>query len=65
MDERKTILDYSPETYERVRQALPHVATVLGEWMEQVTVLTRILTRFFCRVMVARSGGGARPGFWF
>jgi len=39
MDERKTILDYSPETYERVRQALLHVATVLGDWMEQVTLI--------------------------
>lgn len=38
MDERKTILDDTPETYERVQQALLHVATVLGEWMEQATL---------------------------
>jgi hypothetical protein len=38
-DERKTIQDYSPETYERVRQALLHVATVLGDWMERVTLI--------------------------
>jgi hypothetical protein len=43
MDERKTILDYSPETFERVLQALLHVATVLGEWMDQVTVIGGIV----------------------
>ncbi len=31
MDERKTIQDYSPETYERVQQTLLHVATILGD----------------------------------
>lgn len=39
MDERKTILDYSPEAYARVCQALLHVATVLGDWMEQITLI--------------------------
>lgn len=39
MDERKTIQDYSPEAYARVCQALLHVATVLGDWMEQITLI--------------------------
>ena len=39
IDERKTIQDYSPEAYARVCQALLHVATVLGDWMEQITLI--------------------------
>ena len=43
MDQRRTVLDYAPETYERVQQALLHVSTVLGDWMEQITVIGGIV----------------------
>lgn len=38
-DERMTMSDYTPEAYDRVRQTLLHVATVLGNWMEHVTLI--------------------------
>ena len=43
MDQRRTVLEYAPETYERVQQALLHVSTVLGDWMEQITVIGGIV----------------------
>jgi hypothetical protein len=62
MDERKTILDYSPETYERVRQALLHVATVLGEWMEQVTLIGGIVPSLLVPPSVLPEGADPHPG---
>lgn len=62
MDERKTILDYSPETYERVRQALLHVATVLGEWMEQVTVIGGIVPSLLVPAGLLPEGAEPHPG---
>jgi Domain of unknown function (DUF1814). len=38
-DERKTIHDYTPEAFERVRQTVLHVATVLAHWVEHVTLI--------------------------
>ena len=38
-DERRTIHDYTPEAFERVRQTVLHVATVLGDWMNHVTLI--------------------------
>ena len=38
-DERRTIQDYTPETFERVRQTCLHLATVLGDWMGSVTLV--------------------------
>ena len=43
MDQRRTVLDYAPETYERVQQALLHVSTVLSDWMEQITLIGGIV----------------------
>ena len=37
--ERRTIRDYTPEAFDRVRQTVLHVATVLGDWMEHVTLI--------------------------
>lgn len=62
MDERKTILDYSPETYERVRQALLHVATVLGEWMEQVTLIGGIVPSLLVPPGMLPEGADPHPG---
>lgn len=38
-DDRWTIHDYTPEAFERVRQTCLHVATVLGDWIERVTLI--------------------------
>lgn len=62
MDERKTILDYAPETYERVRQALLHVATVLGDWMEQVTLIGGIVPSLLVPPSVLPEGAELHPG---
>ena len=62
MDERKTILDYSPETYERVRQALLHVATVLGDWMEQVTLVGGIVPSLLVPQIALPEGSHLHPG---
>jgi hypothetical protein len=62
MDGRKTILDYAPETYERVQQALLHVATVLGEWMEQVTLIGGIVPSLLVPPSALAEGADAHPG---
>lgn len=62
MDERKTILDYTPETYERVQQALLHVATVLGEWMDQVTLIGGIVPSLLVPPSDLPEGVDAHPG---
>ncbi len=38
-DDRQTIHDYAPEAFDRVHKTLLHVATVLGDWMEHVTLI--------------------------
>ncbi|MCC7495893.1 MAG: nucleotidyl transferase AbiEii/AbiGii toxin family protein [Fimbriimonadaceae bacterium] len=38
-NERWTIHNYTPEAFERVRQTCLHVASVLGDWMERVTLI--------------------------
>jgi hypothetical protein len=38
-EERRTIHDYTPEAFERVRQTVLHIATVLGDWMDHVTLI--------------------------
>ena len=62
MHERKTILDYSPETYERVRQAMLHVATILGEWMEQVTLIGGIVPSLLVPASDLPESVEAHPG---
>lgn len=62
MDERKTIQDYTPETYERVRQALLHVSTVLGEWMEQVTLIGGIVPSLLVPLSSLPKSTEAHPG---
>ena len=62
MDERKTISEYSPEIYERVRQALLHVATVLGEWMEQVTLIGGIVPSLLIPTGELLDGMEPHPG---
>jgi hypothetical protein len=44
-DERQSYRDYTPEAFERVRQALLHVATVLGDWMDPVTLIGGVTLR--------------------
>lgn len=62
MDDRKTIVDYSPETYERVQQALLHVATVLGDWMDQVTLIGGIIPSLLVPPSALPEGAEAHPG---
>ncbi|GDX40754.1 hypothetical protein LBMAG21_10460 [Armatimonadota bacterium] len=62
MDERKTVLDYSPETYARVCQALLHVATVLGDWMEQVTLIGGIVPSLLVPLSALPEGADLHPG---
>lgn len=62
MDERKTILDYTPETYERVRQAVLHVATILGDWMEQLTLVGGIVPSLLVPAGGLPEGAEAHPG---
>src|SRR5579871_3565563 len=62
MDERKTILDYAPETYERVRQALLHIATVLGDWMEQVTLIGGVVPSLLVPLSALPEGADPHPG---
>jgi hypothetical protein len=62
MDERKTILDYSPETYQRVCQALLHVATVLGDWMEQVTLIGGAVPSLLVPQGTLPEGADPHPG---
>ena len=42
-DNLRTIGDYTPETFERVKRTCLTVATVLGDWLEQVTVVGGIV----------------------
>jgi hypothetical protein len=56
------MLDYTPETYERVRQALLHVATILGDWMEQVTVIGGIVPSLLVPPNALPEGVEAHPG---
>ncbi len=62
MDERKTTLDYTPETYDRVHQAMLHVATVLGDWMEQVTLIGGIVPSLLVPAGGLPKGVEAHPG---
>jgi hypothetical protein len=62
MDQRRTVLDYAPETYERVQQALLHVSTVLGDWMEQITVIGGIVPSLLVPPNRLPVGAEAHPG---
>ena len=62
MDERKTIEDYSPEAYARVCQSLLHVATVLGDWMEQITVIGGVVPSFLVPQSALRDDMEPHPG---
>ena len=63
MDEHRMILDYSPEAYERVCQALLHVATILGDWMEQITLIGGALPSFLISGRTLR-GERAERSIW-
>ena len=62
MDAHKTILDYTPETYERVRRALLHMATVLGDWMEQVTLIGGVVPSLLVPLSELPEGADPHPG---
>ena len=62
MDQRRTVLDYAPETYERVQQALLHVSTVLGDWMEQITLIGGIVPSLLVPPSQLPVGAEAHPG---
>ncbi len=62
MDERRTILDYSPETYERVRQAMLHIASILGDWMEQLTLIGGLVPSLLVPADCLPEGVEAHPG---
>jgi hypothetical protein len=62
MDQRRTVLDYAPETYERVQQALLHVSTVLGDWMEQITLIGGIVPSLLVTPSQLPFGAEAHPG---
>ena len=62
MDERKTMQDYSPETYERVCRTLLHVATILGEWMEQVTLIGGVVPSLLVPASTLPEGMNPHPG---
>ena len=50
------------EEYDRVRQALLHIATVLGDWMDQVTVIGGIVPSLLVAPEKLAPGVEAHPG---
>jgi hypothetical protein len=62
MDQRRTVFDYAPETYERVQQALLHISTVLGDWMEQITLIGGIVPSLLVPPSQLPVGAEAHPG---
>ena len=62
MDQRRTVLDYAPETYERVQQALLHISTGLGDWMEQITLIGGIVPSLLVPPSQLPVGAEAHPG---
>lgn len=62
MDERKTKRDYSPETNDRVHKALLHIATVLGERMEQITLIGGAVPSLLIPESMLAEGVELHPG---
>jgi hypothetical protein len=62
MDLRQTAGDYSAESTERVCQALLHVATILGDWMNQITVIGGIVPSLSIPTDTLPPGAELHPG---